>query len=86
MTAPLAPRPHSATIKPVPWIDTTEAARRLGVSRARVIVFCREGRIEAEKFGRDWRIDAASLAAFAATPRKVGRRPGYRPPKETGEE
>jgi len=65
------------------WIDTTEAVRRLGVTRARVIVFCKQGRLKAIKVG-EWRIDPASVAKFAAMPRPQGWKLG-RKRKPAGE-
>lgn len=37
-------------------MTVTEAARRLGISPRRVQRLCADGRLPAEKWGRDWRI------------------------------
>ncbi|MFL6335856.1 MAG: helix-turn-helix domain-containing protein [Pyrinomonadaceae bacterium] len=55
-------------------LTTTEAAQRLGVSAARVRRLVLDGRLPAEKFGRDLVIDEADLATFE-------RLKGGRPPK-----
>lgn len=54
---------------------TDGAARLLGVSRARVRSFIKDGRLTAEKRGRDYMIQEAHLEEFAAD----GRRPVGRP-------
>jgi len=52
-------------------IGTTEAARRLGVSDARVRALIESGRLKAVKIGGAWLIDPKDLAAVKN--RKVGR-------------
>ena len=42
----------------------TEAAKALGLSRQRVWVLVREGRLKAEKVGSTWVIDDRSLIDF----------------------
>ena len=59
-------------------LTTTEAAERLGVSAARVRRLVLDGRLPAEKFGRDLVINEADLATFE-------RRKGGRPPKVLAE-
>lgn len=46
-------------------IGTTEAARRLGVSQARVRQLIAAGRLPAKRIGRDWLIDERSLSRVA---------------------
>jgi excisionase family DNA binding protein len=58
-------------------ITTAEAASRLGISRRRVLALIHDGRLSAVRFGRDWLIRPAGLAAVAE------RRPG-RPKKVAG--
>jgi excisionase family DNA binding protein len=55
-------------------ITTSEAAERLGVSTARVRKLVLDGRLPAEKFGRDLVISEAGLRSFE-------RLKGGRPPK-----
>jgi excisionase family DNA binding protein len=55
-------------------ITTNEAAERLGVSAARVRRLVLDGRLPAEKFGRDLVINESDLKAFE-------RLKGGRPPK-----
>jgi excisionase family DNA binding protein len=52
---------------------TRQAAARLGITPSRVRQFCREGRLKAVKFGRDWEISSASLNEFVKVQRRAGR-------------
>jgi len=56
-------------------LTVPQAAARLGVNRTRVWRLVRDGRLPAEKRGRDWLIRESDLDAFAAEPRKPGRPP-----------
>lgn len=47
-------------------LSADEAAERLGVDRATVWRWCREGRITCLKIGRLWRVRGGSLEAPAA--------------------
>jgi len=58
------------------WITTQQAADKLGVSRAWIIRLIHAGRIVAEKFGRDWKVNPYSLKNYEATKRSPGRPPG----------
>jgi len=58
-------------------LTTTEAAERLGVSTARVRRLVLDGRLPAEKFGRDLVIYETDVEAFE-------RLKGGRPPKSNG--
>jgi len=42
-------------------LTTAEAARELGVTEQRIRQLAAAGEIKAEKHGRDWMIDAASV-------------------------
>jgi excisionase family DNA binding protein len=58
----------------VPVVDlvtTTEAASRLGISRTRVVALIDEGRLKAQKTGRDWMIKKGDLKPLKK--RKPGR-------------
>lgn len=55
-------------------LTTTDAARRLGVSRARVIALIHLGTLVATKPGRDWQIEESSVEAYRESPRKAGRK------------
>lgn len=52
------------------WIDTTEAARRMNLSRGMVLVYCRryirgkDSPLIARKIGRDYLILESSLEGF----------------------
>jgi excisionase family DNA binding protein len=59
-------------------LTTNEAAGRLGISTARVRRLVLDGRLPAEKFGRDLVFYEADLAAFE-------RLKGGRPPKPKAE-
>lgn len=52
-------------------ISTTEAARRLGITQARVRQLILAGRLPATRLGRDWAIEERQLSRVAV--RKVGR-------------
>jgi excisionase family DNA binding protein len=54
-------------------MTTTEAAAALQVTRRRILELIRLGTLKAEKLGRDWFVDPASVEAFKATPRHAGR-------------
>jgi len=54
-------------------LTTEEAAERLGVTKRRVQAMIRDGRLPAEKMGRDWFIREEDLAIVAD--RKPGRPP-----------
>lgn len=56
----------------MPNLTTTEAAAVLGVSRPRVLTLIHLGTIKAEKFGRDWQVDAASVEEYRKSSRKAG--------------
>lgn len=45
-------------------LTTTEVAERLGRSKVRIVQLIREGRIPAEKFGRDYLIKEENLENF----------------------
>jgi excisionase family DNA binding protein len=55
-------------------LTSTEAAARLGISTARVRRLVLDGRLPAQKFGRDLVINEADLKLYE--PRKGGRPPG----------
>ncbi len=50
------------------FITTHEAGKRLGINRARVIALIQEGRIPAQKVGRDWLIRPEDLSRFERRP------------------
>ena len=58
-----------------PLLTVPQAAARLGLHRSRVFRLVRDGRLPAERHGRDWLIRESDLDAFAAKPRKPGRPP-----------
>lgn len=58
-------------------LTTTQTAKELGTSRARVVALIKDGRIKAERFGRDWSIWNTDL-----TPELYGRKPGR--PRKAG--
>lgn len=57
-------------------MTTAEAATALGIHRSRVLALIAEGRIVAEKLGRDWYITPAEVERFKAIPREPGWKPG----------
>lgn len=52
---------------------TKQAAERLGVSVRRVNALVNSGVLKAEKFGRSWMVDEASVENLVSVPRKAGR-------------
>ena len=58
-------------------LSTTEVAQRLGVTRERVRQLCDEGRLKAEKMGRDWRIlpRAVDEYQWLQAPKRLGHDP-----------
>ena len=50
------------------FMTTQEAGKQLGISRARVIALIQEGRIPAQKVGRDWLIRPEDLSRFERRP------------------
>jgi excisionase family DNA binding protein len=71
-------------------LSMTQAANQLGVTRQRVHQLIQEGKLPAQKRGGAWLpdggtwiIDSDDLAAYTATPRRVGRPPKQPPPPRT---
>jgi excisionase family DNA binding protein len=54
-------------------MTTAKAAAILGISRRRVIKLIGLGFLRAEKFGRDWQIDSASVEERRQAKNKAGR-------------
>jgi excisionase family DNA binding protein len=54
-------------------LTISEAAERLGLSVAMVRRYCADGKLPAQKIGRDWAIPQREVERFAATPRYSGR-------------
>ena len=63
-------------------IATGEAAKELGITVQRLRVLIREGRLPAQKLGRDWIIRKSDLELVRI--RKPGRPIGKKQPKTTG--
>lgn len=57
------------------WITALEAATLLGVSKRRVQVLIKDGRIPARLFGKGYILLRSDVVAFKAVPRKPGRPP-----------
>ncbi len=60
----------ATTIKNV--FTSVDASEYLGISADLIRLYCRTGRIESEKLGRDWIIRKGALDKFAKIPRYVG--------------
>lgn len=54
-------------------LTVNEAADRLGLSVAMVRRYCSDGKLLAQKMGRDWAIRRRDVEQFAAAPRRSGR-------------
>jgi len=53
-------------------LSTEDVAQRLRISRRRVQWYCKQGRIEAERVGRDYAVTEEAFRAFEAQERKPG--------------
>ena len=60
------------------YITVPQAAEHLGVTRARVHQFIREGRLKVIRPGREYVIGRAEFERFAAIPRPSGIQRGAR--------
>jgi excisionase family DNA binding protein len=54
-------------------LTITQAAERLGLSRQRIHVLIKEGRIRAEQAGKIWLITPEEVRKFKRKPRNGGR-------------
>ncbi len=54
-------------------LTISEAAERLGLSLAMIRRYCSQGKLPAQKIGRDWVIRQDEVERFAAMPRRSGR-------------
>lgn len=59
-------------------LSVKQVADQLNVTPALVRRYCEQGRLKAEKVGRDWVIDQKAVNAFVRKPRNVGRPKGAR--------
>ncbi len=66
-------------------LTTAQTAAALQVSRRRVLKLIELGTLQAEKFGRDWQVNEASVEAFKNSPRKAGPKFKKKPTNGTGE-
>lgn len=60
----------ATTIKNI--FTSAEAAEVLGIDPSMVCKYCRDGRLDGEKIGRDWIIKKDALNKFAREPREPG--------------
>jgi excisionase family DNA binding protein len=56
-------------------LTAAEVAARLGIDSSLVSRYCSQGRLRAEKPGRDWLIDPVSVEEFERERRRPGRPP-----------
>lgn len=56
-------------------LPTKQAAARLGLAARTVKDHCADGRIKAEKIGRDWLIEEAEVERYKRERKPRGRRP-----------
>lgn len=56
-------------------MTTIEAAALLGLTRQHVAHLAKTGAIKAQRIGRDWHLDRASVEQFKHTPRRTPGRP-----------
>jgi len=62
----------SKDFDPTEWITTREAAELTGYSTARFRQLAIEGTILAQKRGRDWFLDKASVLAYVEEMQRLG--------------
>ncbi|NLF00543.1 MAG: helix-turn-helix domain-containing protein [Anaerolineales bacterium] len=58
--------------KPTEWITTQESAELTGYNLEYIRQMIRRGVIGAEKRGRDWWVDRASIEAYAEEMKRLG--------------
>lgn len=63
-----------------PYITTSEASKRSGLSNTYLTLLLRKGKLEGFQLAREWLIYADSLETFLQLPRKPGPK-GPRKPK-----
>ena len=63
-------------------LTTAQAADRLNISESLVRRYCRDGRLKAQRIGRDWLIEESDLDQFQQKPRKAGRPPKPKPDQD----
>jgi excisionase family DNA binding protein len=56
------------------YLTTTEAAAILGITRCRVRVLIHEGRLKAQRMGRDWMVPEPACRMFRLIERRPGRK------------
>ena len=67
-------------------LTVAEVATRLGIGSDLVARYCAQGRLRAEKPGRDWLVDPASVERFEQERRGRGRPPKSQPPAASASE
>ena len=63
------------------WLTTQEAAELAGYHQAHIRLLIRKGEIEAQKWGRDWMINHASLVQYMSRIQAQGEKRGPKPEK-----
>lgn len=66
---------------PAEYLSTREAADLLGLSKARIDQFCRDGRLPSVTVGNARIILRADVVAFRKQKRPAGAKPGKRKPR-----
>ncbi len=61
---------------PTDWITTTEAVTLSGYHVEHLRELAREGKIKAQKWGREWQISQASLLAYIRKAEALGAKRG----------
>ena len=57
------------------WITLNEAAADSGFSHTQLRLLARQGRLRAQKIGRDWFTTAEAVAEYARSPEKRSKDP-----------
>jgi len=62
----------SDEFNPTQWVTTVQAGILTGYSPITLRQFAREGRIKAQKLGRDWFLDKDSVLAYVQEMERLG--------------
>lgn len=61
-----------------PLYTTKEVAEKLGISRQRVHILIKDGRLKAQKFGRVWLVPESAIDNIGPSTKRMGRPPKKR--------
>lgn len=62
------------------WITTSEAVELSGYHHKHILLLLRTGKVQGQKWGRDWQVSQSSLLAYLHNAERAGKKRG---PKKT---